>query len=612
MRRGILASRDELSALRRLAGRGAFEGIFDAMRQRCALILESAMLTETHWQAMWLQGNWASAVLSARGVQGRVMDLLISHRIDPNPAYRDRAIEELRNLVGWSSWVDPCHNHIAADLCTAEAAVAVAVGLDWLWEDLPEQMRKSFADAIKAKAIAPYLEGCKQGSLWTSCYHYWNAVVNSGVGLAALALSDESADARKAYTQARKNLKHFFDALGREGGWDEGLGYWGYAMRYVLLLAEAARRLDDDQTFLHQRGMDTTGLFPVYFTPNGQPASFGDNSAVPLAGTFYLLARHFDRREVTWWLDTYAFHHDASNTGWSTAGLAMLLRPPAAKTPKDPHLKVVKVFDQIGWAALADHWPKPSFYVAAKAGDLSANHAQRDMNSLQLQVDGEMLLTDQGSAPYSREYLSDARDGFYEVQARGHNTVIVAGRDQRIDAQGRVIESRKGADFRYVALDSGTACGENTRFVRHIVMLVEPRTETGVTLVVLDDLNNGVPEKVDTFWHTRGQIHLDGLTGTIIGARAGLHFALASTVSVKASVKSHPLERRGHDNVLQMSAGVLGRALTASAFSRREISGPVEVVQDDRGGACVRIGKTALIFTMCRQDLRLASVEGWA
>ena len=612
MRRGILASRDELSALRRLAGRGTFEGIFDAMRQRCALILESAPLTETRWQALWLQGNWASAVLAARGVQGRVMDLLISHHIDPNPAYRDRAIEELRNLVSWSSWVDPCHNHIAADLCTAEAAVAVAVGLDWLWEDLSEETRKSFIDAIKTKAIAPYLAGCKQGALWASCYHCWNAVVNSGMGLAALALSDESADARTAYTQARKNLKHFFDALGPQGGWDEGLGYWGYAMRYVLLLAEAASRLDDDRTLLHQRGMDTTGLFPVYFTPNGQPASFGDNSAVPLAGTFYLLARHFDRREVTWWLDTYAFHRDASNTGWSTAGLAMLFRPPAAKTPKDPKLKVVKVFERIGWAALADRWPKPSFYVAAKAGDLSANHSQRDMNSLQLQVDGEMMLTDQGSAPYSREYLSDARDRFYEVQARGHNTVIVAERDQRIDAQGRIIEARKGADFRYVALDSDSACGENTRFVRHIVMLVEPQSETGVTLVVLDDLNNAVPEKVDTFWHTRGQINLDGLAGTIIGSRAGLHFALASTVKASASVKTIPMERKGHDNVLRISAGVLGRALTASMFSRRQIAGPVEVVEDDRGAVVVKMGKTALTFTLGRQDLRLTSVEGGA
>ena len=98
--------------------------------------------------------------------------------------------------------------------------------------------------------------------MWTSCYHSWNAVVNAGVGLAALAMSDEDADAQRPMPQARKNLRHFFDALGREGGWDEGIGYWGYAMRYVLLLAEAARRLDDDQTLLHQRGMDADRAVP--------------------------------------------------------------------------------------------------------------------------------------------------------------------------------------------------------------------------------------------------------------------------------------------------------------------------------------------------------------
>ncbi len=611
MRRGILANRDELAQLRRLAGRGAFEGIFDAMRRRCALILESAPLTETQWQALWLQGNWASAVLSARGVQGRIMDLLISHHIDPNPAYRDRAIEELRNLVGWSAWVDPCHNHITADLCTAEAAVAVIVGLDWLWEDLSPDIRESFVQAVLDKAITPYLKGCKQGAFWTSCYHFWNAVVNSGVGLAALALSDDSADARKAYGEARKNLKHFHDALGREGGWDEGLGYWGYAMRYVLLLAEGARRLDDDQTLLHQRGMDKTGLFPPYFTPNGQPASFGDNSAVPLAGTFYLLARHFKRREVTWWLDTYSFHRDVSSTGWSTAGLAMLFRPPAARTPTKPDLKPVKVFSQIGWAAMADRWPRPSFYVATRAGDLAANHSQRDMNSIQLQIDGEMLLTDQGSAPYSREYLTDAREEFYEVQARAHNTVIVAERDQRIDAQGRIVESRTGPNFRHVAMDAGAACGENVRFVRHVVMLVEPDSETGVTLVVLDDLINGVPEKVEMFWHTRGQISLDRETrsGTIVGSRAGVHFAIGSTVDAKAFVKSYPLGRRGRDNVLQTSAGVLGRALTASVFSRREIAGPLDVVEDENGGAIVRAGDMEVVFSLGRKDLGLTSVN---
>lgn len=610
MKREILASREELTALKKLTGRKAFESISDALRHRCALILESAPLSETQWQALWMQGNWASAVLSARGVQGRVMDLVIGHHIDPNGAYRDRAVEELRNLARWSSWVDPCHNHIAADLCTAEAAVAVAVGLDWLWEDLSESVRDELITALADKAIQPFLTGCEQGALWTSCYHSWNAVVNGGVGLAALAMSDESPAARKAYKEARKNLKTFFDALGREGGWDEGIGYWGYAMRYVLLLAEAASRLEDDQTLLHARGMDATGLFPVYFTPNGQPASFGDNNAVPLAGTFYLLARHFQRREVTWWLDTYAFHRDVSNIGWSTAGLAMLFRPPAARTPKSPDLKAVKAFEQIGWAALADQWPKPSFYVAAKTGDLSANHSQHDMNSIQLQVDGEMLLTDQGSAPYSREYLSDSREEFYEAQARAHNTVVVAERDQRIDAQGRIVACRKGEDFRYVAMDSGGACGDNVRFTRHVVMLIDPAREVGVALVVLDDLTNYTPEKVETFWHSRGQIQVDPQTliGTIIGRRAGLHFALASTVRTAAAVKSYPLGRRSRDQVIEMSAGVIGRSLTASVFSRRKIAAPAEVVETD-GGARVSAGKIAVRFGMSGSGLALEAVE---
>jgi len=610
MRRGILASRDELSALRSRLGRKAYAGMYDALRRRCALILESAPMTEGTWRYMWQQGQWNSAVQGARAVQGRVLDLLIAHHIDRNTAYRDRAIEELTNLAGWSTWVDPCHNHIPTDLCTAEAAVAVAVGLDWLWEDLDEADRRRFVDAIGVKAIGPFLEGVRQGAMWANCYHNWNAVVNGGVALAALALADESDEAAEAYRQARSNLGRFFAALGREGGWDEGTGYWGYAMRYVLLLAEAARRLDDDHTLLHRRGMDQTGLFPIYFTPNGQSASFGDTSSVPLFGTFYLLSKHYARREVTWWLDTYAFHRDVSSMGWSAAGLAMLFRPSRARLVLRPGLKGVKVFEGIGWGALADAWPKPTFYVAAKTGDLSASHSQRDMNSLQLQVDGEMLLIDLGGEPDSPDSLPDARGEFYEVQARAHNTISVAERDQQIDAHGRIIASRSGKAFRYLACDAENACGENVSFVRHVVMAVGAADGRGTMLLVLDDINNGVPEKVEMFWHTHGRIELDAAsrTGTILGRRAGLHFALASTVKAKADTSSYPLDRTRRDNVLRLTAGVIGRALTASVFSRARIDGAVEIAEDPGGGVRVRAGGFEARFGLDGRYLRLASV----
>ncbi|MCD6304588.1 MAG: heparinase II/III family protein [Planctomycetes bacterium] len=611
MRRGILADRRELRELRSLIGRKAFAGIYETLRRRCALILESAPATETQWRSLGLQGHWGSAIQAARTVQGRVIDLLVAHHIDANTAYRDRAFEELRQLASWSTWVDPCSNHDWADLCTGEAAVAMAVGLDWLWEDLSDGDRRGLLDALHRRAIEPFIHGVASGAVWANCYHNWNAVVNGGVGLAALAMSDADALAGRAYAQARENLRRFFAALGPEGGWDEGTGYWGYAMRYVLLLAEAARRLDDDESILHNRGMDATGLFPIYFTPNGQAASFGDAPAVPLMGTFYLLARHLGRREVTWWLDTYAFHRDVTTTGWAAAGLAMIFRPPNARTPRKVALKAVKVFRQVGWAAMADRWPRPAMYVAAKAGDLSAHHSQRDMNSIQLQVDGEMLLTDLGDAPFSREYLFDGRGGFYEAQARAHNTVIVAERDHEIDAHGQIVESASAAGFRYVACDAGGALGENTRFVRHVVMLVEPRDQLGWAVVVLDELYNAVPEKVETFWHTQGRISMDerGRSGVITGRKAEMCFALAATVPMRLAVGSYPIDRRRRDNVLEISAGVIGRALTLSVFARRPVGELPAPRQEADGTVGVRVGQSSLTFAQGRGRLVLRAVE---
>jgi hypothetical protein len=642
MRRGILASRDELTALRERIGRKPFDGIYDALRRRCALMLETAPVTEAHWRSLWEHGQWGSAVTAARTAQGRIMDLLIAHHIDRNAAYRDRAAEELQSLISWSTWVDPCHNHLPADLCTAEAAVAAAVGLDWLWEDLPEADRLGVLQAIRHKAIAPYRKAVQQQAWWYSCYHNWNAVVNSGCGLAGLALGDEDPVAQEVYQLAMAGLKHFFDALGREGGWDEGLGYWGYAMRYLLLLGEAADRLLDDQRIFHQRGMDATGLFPVYFTPNGQPASFGDNPVVPLYGALYLLVKHFGQPEVTRWLDTYAFHRDVAATGWASEGLALLFRPVeaellrrAADAPKlqqrGAGLAPVKVFHEIGWAAMADRWPRPSMYVAVKTGDLAAHHAQRDMNSIQFQLDGEMLLIDLGHGPFSREYFSDARSEFYEVQARAHNTITVGQRDHQIDARGEIVEDGGGENFRWVAADAETACGDNVRFVRHAVMIVEPSSQEGQMLIVLDELTDTEREEADLTWHTDSRLQLDAqkMTGTITGflsEKAAVHFALAAcgepgrTADSKAAAveiaepnrtETPGAELRRPHNILHLAAPIDGKLVLASVFSRQPLGQPVRIVSGDGGEILLHAGAVTLEFKPAKDRLHLQHVAAW-
>ena len=606
MRRGILASIEELHSLRGRLGRKPFDAIYHALRQRCSLILESSPITETQWQNMWQQGVWGSAITAARTAQGRILDLLIAHHVDNNAAYRDRAAEELNNLIAWSTWVDPCHNHQPVDLCTAEAAVAAVLALDWLWEEFTLAQRTRVIEAIRQKAIDPYHEAVKNQAFWYDCYHSWNAVVNSGIGLAGLALGDKDKAAQKAYKLARKGLKRFLGAFGKEGGWDEGTGYWGYAMRYLLLLGEACSRLADDQSIFHARGIDATGRFPVYFTPNGFAASFGDNPSVPLYGTFYLLARHFALPEMRWWLDTYSFHHDVSTSGYSAAGLALLFRPVDAETPREPKMSEVKVFNEIGWAAMADSWPKPRFYVAAKTGDLSANHSQRDMNSIQLQVDGEMMLTDIGHAPYSKEYFSEARGDFYEVQARAHNTIVVADEDHQIDARGTIDEATGGKNFRWLVCNAQKACGEGIRFYRHLVMIVEPGAQLGHMLVVLDELALGAPEKVELFWHSGAKIDLDAdeTSGTITGRRTSLHFALASTTGMKLTCTSRRLDARRGDHVLCASAGVIDKAMMLSVFSRRQLAGEVRLAETG-DGVEIKAGEVMLKFKSSRRHLQL-------
>jgi hypothetical protein len=575
--------------------------------QRCSLILESAPITEHSWRTLWQQGRWEAATHAARATQARILDLLIAHHAESNLAYRNRAIEELRGLIAWSEWVDPSHPHLAADFCSAEIAATVAIALDWLWEDIPEALRDEARRTLRDKAILPYLQAVREGAWWHNCYHSWNAVTNGAMAVACLAMCDECDEAREAARLAREGMGRFFDALGRDGGWDEGLGRWAVSMRYVLLAAEASKRLDDDQAIYHRRGLDETGLFGIYFTPNGQRAGFGDHASVPFYGALYLFARQYRRNDVLWWLDEYAFGHDATNSGLSALGLAMLFRPHKAPPAKEPKLEPIKVFKRIGWAALADRWPRPRFYCSTKTGDLAAHHSQRDMNSLQLQVDGEMLLVDLDLPSHDEDLLAERRGDLYQVQARAHNSIVVAEEDHHIDAQGRILQTgqtRKG-DVRWVLCDAGSACGESVSWFRTAAMILDPKDHSGQALLVLDQLDLTSPEKVEMFWHTLGTIELgEGTSATLTGRKAKLHAAIASTLSMEPGVRSRRLSRQLTEQTLHLQGGAIGPTLIASVFSRQPLPAPpaleiedaeVRVVLADRAARFARQG-VQLVF----------------
>jgi len=552
------------------------------------------------WRSAYEQGRWGAATAAVGSIQGRIFDLIIAHKIERNLAYRDRAIEELKNLLTFSRWVDPSHSDLPADLCTGEASATAAIALDLLADELTEVDINRCKHTILQKGLIPYLQAVNSDVFWYSCYHNWNAVTNCGVGLAGLLLENEYDEGTAVLDKANEGLKDFFNALGREGGWDEGLGYWGYAMRYVLLFAEAMRRIRSDMRIFEQRGMDTTALFPIYFSPNGIPVSFGDRPTSTTWGVFYLFAKYYNLKEVTWWLDQYAFRRAVSAGGHSDTGLALLFRPTKHRYSPKPNLEPLKVYHEIGWAAMADQWPKPHLFVALKTGDLSAHHAQLDMNSIQVVLNNEIIIAEPGSPNFSHRYLSpEGRYGFYEVQAASHNTITIGNRGQRIDSAGSIIQAQNNKRYRWVVGHAGAALGGNVRFYRHLVMPIFPKKSNSKMLIVLDEIHNALSEEITATWHSRGNIKLNknGRSGTIFGQTHSLYFATISSCQTEVKLERRELSSHQPDNVIVVYTPAVNHALLATVFATRPV-GRIKLARDEN---IVELQAAGLTFTWINQ-----------
>ena len=221
-----------------------------------------------------------------------------------------------------------------------------------------------------------------------------------------------------------------------------------------------------------------------------------------------------------------------------------------------------------------------------------------------------MMLVDLPRSPQNQQFQTPAQKRFYEITARAHNTICVAERDHQIDAQGSILESKSTKNYRWIACDAGGACGDGTQFIRHVVMIVDPETNDGHTVIVLDELTNGAPETFEQLWHTRGRVELDEATqiGTITGIRNQLHFALAATVESSVKLKSARIDSHCSERFLHITGGALGQVLLATVLGTGPIKGNVEIQASDEG-VTVLAGSASVQFKPTALHLKLSNIN---
>ena len=162
----------------------------------------------------------------------RVFYLSYSFRRTGNMKYVQRAEQELNALCDFESW-NPSHFLDVGEMC-----MAVAIGYDWLYDQLSESTKQKVRKAIVEKAFQPSYN--KKEAWFLDAHSNWNSVCNAGLVFGALAIFDEEREASIAIIErsVQSNLLPL-KTFAPDGNYPEGPGYWNYGTSFQVLLSAA-------------------------------------------------------------------------------------------------------------------------------------------------------------------------------------------------------------------------------------------------------------------------------------------------------------------------------------------------------------------------------------
>jgi hypothetical protein len=527
----------DLPGLREKARSGRLEQSSKEVEQVARRMLRSGPVSITP-----AAGRQVSPSVAAGQALDAVLVLGTAYLVTEDRAFAEGAKKQVLSMLEWPSWVDPFHGG-SADLMTGSACAAVGVAYDWLYNYLTPGERDQIKRGLIEKGLRPYVNGVEKGEWWARVYHNWNAVVNGGCGIGAIALRGEDPVADQALGYARSNIAIYFRSLGTEGGWNEGVAYWSLGIRCALMFADALRSSIGSREFLDVPAVSRTGWFPIIFTaPDNMSVRFCDDWGALAAGaTFCLLAREF--KDVPSPFSAGPAAQPSGAEGAASSAPQQLSGPvfawnrrrsphaDALDLPWDPgplpsfdpsNLPRAALYKEIGWAMLRSQPGSPDdIYLAFKSGDLAASHGHLDLNSFVLVAFGERLALDLGPAAYTHEYFSSGRWKNYQASTEAHNTVLVNGRGQAPGKKGTIARFQTREGFDYLLGDAGDAYGEElTRFDRHVLFV--PDGERRRYFVVADDLEAASKSTFEWLLHTNAQVKAGPGHVELRGSKASL------------------------------------------------------------------------------------------
>lgn len=359
---------------------------------------------------------------------------------------RGRFLDGVMNLV-WaiceeSTWVMPAHQGVLADvtrpgidLGAASTALDLAEVDSLLGPLLPPEVARRVRHEVEVRCIGPAL--ARHDFRWwypaEQTAANWTAVCCAGVAGAALYLEPDPGRLAELLGRLLRPLDDYLMTFGRDGGSDEGPGYWSYGFGHYALLGHLIEHRTGGRVRLLDGGrVAAIARFPLRtLLGHNRWPNFSD---CPPDVTFSrsLLAFLSRRLDIP---DLMRLARDQPAPAPSERSMTWALRDLFWRVDAEPAgplaLPEEDWLEDLGWLiARTDPSDPNALALAVKAGDNGEDHNHNDVGSLIVQVGGEQLVAELGSGRYTKEYFRDGRYGHLAARSGGHSVPVPNGFEQ--------------------------------------------------------------------------------------------------------------------------------------------------------------------------------------
>ncbi|AQG79364.1 heparinase II/III domain-containing protein [Spirosoma montaniterrae] len=431
----------------------------------------------------------------------RVFFLAYAYRMTGQKSYRDRAEQELLAVSAFTDW-NPSHF-----LDVAEMTMAVAIGYDWLYNDLSETSRTKLRDALLTKGLQPSLETRYSG--WQNASHNWNQVCNAGMAFGALALFDQPSAARPnvarpdlmpyIINRAIRTVTKPMADYAPDGAYPEGYSYWGYGTTFnVLLISALEKAFGSDFGLTAQPGFRQTAQYLLHMTgPTGASFNYSDaGRGGSIQPAMFWFAQKQKDPSLLWVERDHLAPAQAKSMLRERVLPAMLVWGNAFMLSQLPKPT------QTAWvgggknpvALFRSSWQdSTAVFVGLKAGSPSVNHGHMDVGSFVMEADGVRWASDLGMQEYNSlesrgmniwgKEQNAQRWQVFRYRNHVHNTLTVNDSLQRTNGYAAIASHADTPSFQHAITNLSTLYAGSLQTARRGVALLN-----GQYVVVRDEL----------------------------------------------------------------------------------------------------------------------------